>query len=99
MAGRPCPSFYYSLPIAASAVAIPTTAAACTKQPIETRYNWRQSERGKKDLFGTNLILPPIKPILAFPPRDQTRKSTKELTQLVVLFIQLSLQQLLVRYR
>src|SRR3954466_4825171 len=25
MAGRPCPSFYYSLPIAASAVAIPTT--------------------------------------------------------------------------
>src|SRR3954466_11302686 len=27
MAGRPCPSFYYSLPIAASAVAIPTTVA------------------------------------------------------------------------
>src|SRR3954462_1025370 len=74
-------------------------AAACTKQPIETRYNWRQSERGKKDLFGTNLILPPIKPILVFPPRDQSRKSTEELTQLAVLFIRLSLQQLLVRYR
>src|SRR3954463_16759918 len=27
MAGRPCPSFYYSLPIAASAVTIPTTVA------------------------------------------------------------------------
>src|SRR4051812_2083341 len=27
MAGRPCPSFYYSLPIAASAVTIPTTPA------------------------------------------------------------------------
>src|SRR3954470_5716042 len=43
-------------------------AAACTKKPIETQYNWRQTERGKKDLFGTNLILPPIKPILVFPP-------------------------------
>src|SRR3954465_8671600 len=42
-------------------------AAACTKQPIETRYNWRLSERGKKDLVGTNLILTPNKPILAFP--------------------------------
>src|SRR3954462_12711762 len=27
MAGRPCPMFYYSLPIAASAVGIPTTVA------------------------------------------------------------------------
>ena len=27
MAGRPCPSFYYSLPIAASAVTIPTIVA------------------------------------------------------------------------
>src|SRR3954471_14025389 len=27
MAGRPCPLFYYSLPIAASAVVIPTTVA------------------------------------------------------------------------
>src|SRR3954462_3819633 len=27
MAGRPCPSFYYSLPIAASAMVIPTTVA------------------------------------------------------------------------
>src|SRR3954465_658827 len=27
MAGRPCPSFYYSLPIAASAVVIPPTVA------------------------------------------------------------------------
>src|SRR4051812_34815918 len=27
MVGRPCPSFYYSLPIAASAVTIPTTVA------------------------------------------------------------------------
>ena len=27
MAGRPCPSFYYSLPTAASAVTIPTTVA------------------------------------------------------------------------
>src|SRR4051812_16277523 len=74
-------------------------AAACTKQPIETRYNWRLSERGKKDLFGSNLILSSNKPILAFPPRDQTRKSTEELTQLAVLLIQLSLQQLLVRFR
>src|SRR4051812_48099982 len=74
-------------------------AAACIKQPIETRYNWRLSESGKKDLFGTNLTLPPNIPILVFPPRDQTRKSTEELTPLVVLFVQLSLQQLLVRYR
>src|SRR4051812_33735773 len=42
-------------------------AAACTRQPIETRYNWRLSERGKKDLFGTSLILTPNKPILVFP--------------------------------
>src|SRR4051812_18335839 len=27
MAGRPCPLFYYSLPIAASVMAIPTTVA------------------------------------------------------------------------
>src|SRR3954464_6029964 len=74
-------------------------AAACTRQPIETRYNWRLSERGKKDLFGTNLILTPNKPILVFPPRDQTRKSTEELTRLAILFIQLSLQHLLVRFR
>src|SRR3954468_19411923 len=67
-------------------------AAACTKQPIETRYNWRQLERGKNDLSGSNLKLTPNKPILVFPPRDQTRKSTEELTQLAVLFIQLSLQ-------
>src|SRR3954466_6906011 len=67
-------------------------AAASTKQPIETRYNWRLSERGEKDLFGSNLVLPTNKPILAFPPRDQTRKSTEELTQLTVLLIQLSLR-------
>ena len=46
-----------------------------TKQPIETRYNWRLLERDKKDLFGSNLKLTPNKPILVFPPRDQTRKS------------------------
>ena len=46
-----------------------------TKQPIETRYNWRLSERDKKDLFGFNLKLTPNKPILVFPPRDQMRKS------------------------
>src|SRR3954467_14254534 len=34
-------------------------AAASTKQPIETRHNWRLSERGKKDLSGTNRILTP----------------------------------------
>src|SRR3954465_12192261 len=50
------------------------TAAACTKQPIETRYNWRLSERGKKNLFGRKLILPSNKPILVFPPRDQRRR-------------------------
>src|SRR3954470_2647429 len=44
-------------------------AAACTRQPIEARYNWRLSERGKKDLFGSNRILSSNKPILAFPPR------------------------------
>ena len=60
-----------------------------TKQPIETRNNWRLSERDKKDLFGSNLKLTPNKPILVFPPRDQTRKSTEELTQLAVLFIPL----------
>src|SRR3954469_10455251 len=49
-------------------------AAACTKQPIETRYNWGKSERGKKDLFGTNLILTPNKPILVFP-LDSNRES------------------------
>src|SRR3954467_7345352 len=64
-------------------------AAASTKQPIETRYYWRLSERGEEDLFGSNLILSSNKPILAFPPRDQTRKSTEELTQLVVLLIRL----------
>src|SRR3954471_16921997 len=74
-------------------------AAACTQQPIETRYNWRLSERGKKDLVGNNLILASNKPILAFSPRHRSRKSAEELTQLAVLFIQLSLQPLLVRYR
>src|SRR3954468_4193016 len=48
-------------------------AAACTEQPIETRYNWRLSERGKNDLLETKLILSPNKPILAFPPRHRSR--------------------------
>src|SRR3954470_18901751 len=46
-------------------------AAARTKQPIETRYNWRQSERGKIDLSGSNVKLTPNIPILVFPPRYQ----------------------------
>ena len=49
-------------------------AAACTKQPIETRYNWRLSERGEKDLSGTSVILTPNKPILVFP-LDTNRES------------------------
>src|SRR3954469_23151956 len=36
--GRPCPSFYYSLPIAASAVSIPTTVAPTVGlEPTTTR--------------------------------------------------------------
>src|SRR3954466_12195466 len=42
-------------------------AAARTKQPIETRHNWRLSERDKIDLSGSNLKLTPNKPILVFP--------------------------------
>src|SRR3954468_3708111 len=36
MAGRPCPMFYYSLPIAASFVAIPTTKAYYENANIAT---------------------------------------------------------------
>src|SRR3954468_10896154 len=57
MAGRPCPMFYYSLPIVASVVVIPTTVAPTVGPGRSGRCSATRSNLPINDLIATDRMI------------------------------------------